>query len=104
MPSPVSCRYKYALWAISVVFAVLTQIACQRTESRVSAKETKTETRVSTSPIPVTTAAAVAREVPSFIQATGSLAADETSDVAPQASGQVVATPTGIGTFVKQGT
>jgi multidrug efflux pump subunit AcrA (membrane-fusion protein) len=104
MPSPVSCRYKYALWALPVVFAVLSQNACQRTESRVSAKETKTETRVATSPISVTTATAVAREVPSFIQVTGSLTADETSDVAPQGSGQVVATPANIGTFVKQGT
>ncbi|MGH9944276.1 MAG: efflux RND transporter periplasmic adaptor subunit, partial [Pyrinomonadaceae bacterium] len=33
----------------------------------------------------------------------GSLVADETSDVASQASGQVVATPVGVGAFVRQG-
>jgi multidrug efflux pump subunit AcrA (membrane-fusion protein) len=54
-------------------------------------------------PIVITTATAVAREVPSYIQATGSLSADETSDVAPQTSGQVVATPVGVGAFVRQG-
>ena len=54
--------------------------------------------------VAVTTAKAVAREVPSYIQATGSLIADESSDVAPQTSGQVVATPVNIGAFVRQGT
>jgi multidrug efflux pump subunit AcrA (membrane-fusion protein) len=54
-------------------------------------------------PITVTTTKAVAREVPSYIQASGSLTADETSDIAPQVSGQVVATPVGVGAFVRQG-
>lgn len=56
-----------------------------------------------TPPVTVTTATAVAREVPSYIQASGSLIADETSDVASQTSGQVVATPVGVGAFVRQG-
>jgi multidrug resistance efflux pump len=43
------------------------------------------------------------REVPSYIQATGSLIADETSNVAPQVSGQVISTPVNIGAFVRQG-
>lgn len=53
--------------------------------------------------IPVTTARAEAREVPATIEATGSLTAHETSDVASQASGQVISTPVGIGAFVRQG-
>ncbi|MBA2503821.1 MAG: efflux RND transporter periplasmic adaptor subunit [Pyrinomonadaceae bacterium] len=56
-----------------------------------------------TPPVAVTTASVMAREVPSFFQATGSLVADETSDVAPQTSGQVVATPVDVGAFVRQG-
>lgn len=55
-------------------------------------------------PIPVTTARAEAREVPATIEATGSLAAHESSDVASQASGQVISTPVGVGAFVRQGT
>jgi multidrug efflux pump subunit AcrA (membrane-fusion protein) len=51
----------------------------------------------------VTTARAESREVPSTIEATGSLAANETSDVASQASGQVISTPVGVGAFVRQG-
>ena len=83
--------------------------ACGRSESRADAKENEnvetrtTETTTTTAAISITTATAVAREVPSFIQATGSLIADETSDVAPQTSGQVVATPVGVGAFVRQG-
>ncbi len=53
--------------------------------------------------IQVTTAKAEARTVPTFIQATGSLAATETSNVAPQTSGQVAATPVNVGAFVRQG-
>ncbi|HEX7318199.1 MAG TPA: efflux RND transporter periplasmic adaptor subunit [Pyrinomonadaceae bacterium] len=54
-------------------------------------------------PVAVTTARAESREVPSFVQATGSLVAEETSDVASQGSGQVVSTPVGVGAFVRQG-
>jgi multidrug efflux pump subunit AcrA (membrane-fusion protein) len=91
-----------------VVALSLLGAACGRSESNVRAKEktdnTRIETRTTeTAPIAVTTATATAREVPSFIQATGSLIADESSDVAPQTSGQVVATPVGVGAFVRQG-
>jgi multidrug efflux pump subunit AcrA (membrane-fusion protein) len=55
-------------------------------------------------PVTVTTSTAVTREVPAYIQASGSLVAEESSDVAPQASGQVISTPVGVGAFVRQGT
>lgn len=87
--------------------------ACGRSESRANARgntsvaesttTTTTTTEAATAPVVVTTTKAVAREVPSFIQATGSLIANETSDVAPQAAGQVVATPVNVGSFVGQG-
>ncbi|MFP5262496.1 MAG: efflux RND transporter periplasmic adaptor subunit [Blastocatellia bacterium] len=51
----------------------------------------------------VSTSVAVSRQVAAFIQATGSFAADETSDVAPEASGQVAATPVDVGAFVSDG-
>jgi multidrug resistance efflux pump len=55
-------------------------------------------------PIPVATAPAVAQRVEATLQTTGSFIADETSDVAPQASGQVAATPVDTGAFVTAGT
>lgn len=53
--------------------------------------------------VPVTTVRAETRSVPSYIEATGSLVATETSDVASQTSGQVVATTVNVGAFVRQG-
>ncbi len=77
---------------------------CGKAASKPSVGENaRGESAAGASAIVVTTTKAVAREVPSYIQATGSLLADETSDVAPQVSGQVVATPVNIGAFVRQG-
>src|SRR4029453_13883186 len=40
---------------------------------------------------------------PITIEATGSFEADESSDVAPEASGRVVATPVDVGQYVREG-
>ena len=80
--------------------------ACGRSESKADTKakpKGAPDTTAEAAPITVTTAPAVGREVPSYIQATGSLVADETSDVASQTSGQVVSTPVNVGAFVRQG-
>jgi multidrug efflux pump subunit AcrA (membrane-fusion protein) len=55
------------------------------------------------SPVEVPSAPAVSQRVKAFVQATGSLVAIETSDVASQASGQIIATPVNVGAFVSQG-
>lgn len=95
------------LVCVMLAFALLLA-GCGRSESKADAKaangnEAPAGTAAEAAPVAVTTAKAVAREVPSYIQATGSLIAEESSDVAPQTSGQVVATPVGVGAFVKQG-
>ena len=53
--------------------------------------------------IEVTTAAAIKRELPRFFEATGSLAGDQQTDVAPQTSGKVVAVGVDIGSSVRRG-
>ncbi|HUQ33352.1 MAG TPA: biotin/lipoyl-binding protein, partial [Pyrinomonadaceae bacterium] len=53
--------------------------------------------------VDVTTAPAVTRELPRFLEATGSLAADEQTDVAPQISGKVTAVGVELGSYVRQG-
>lgn len=55
-------------------------------------------------PVQVSTVRVATRPVPAFIEATGSLAATETSNVASQGSGQVISTPVNVGAFVRQGT
>ena len=83
------------LLAASVVFA----ISCGGSKANVRKQET--------GPVPaaveVTTAAAITREVPGFFEATGSLAGDQQTDVAPQTSGKVVALGVDIGSYVKRG-
>ena len=96
-----------------VLAAALISAACGRSESKTAAKGPDNSggaragagrgNTPEAAPIAVTTATAVTREVPSYFQATGSLIAEETSDVASQVSGQVVATPVSVGAFVRQG-
>jgi multidrug efflux pump subunit AcrA (membrane-fusion protein) len=107
-------RYAAVLLTACVFAAALLAAACGRSESKTAAKGPDNSgggarsgagrgNTPEAAPIAVTTATAVTREVPSYFQATGSLIAEETSDVAPQVSGQVVATPVGVGAFVRQG-
>jgi multidrug efflux pump subunit AcrA (membrane-fusion protein) len=99
-----------------ILAAALLSAGCGRTESKADAAKTPGDgkggagrggaTKGSEAPAPpvaVTTAKAVARDVPSYFQATGSLLAQETSDVASQTSGQVISTPVSVGAFVRQG-
>lgn len=53
--------------------------------------------------VSVTTAQAKTQEEPVTLEATGSFEAEEASDVAPDGSGRVVATPVDVGQFVKHG-
>ena len=53
--------------------------------------------------VTVTTGKAISREIPAFIQSTGSLIADETSDVAPKVAGKVVNVSASVGQFISQG-
>jgi multidrug efflux pump subunit AcrA (membrane-fusion protein) len=53
--------------------------------------------------IDVTTAAAITRNLPRFIEATGSLAADEQTDVAPTVGGRVISVGVDLGSFVQKG-
>jgi multidrug efflux pump subunit AcrA (membrane-fusion protein) len=53
--------------------------------------------------VDVTTTTAITRDLPRFLEATGSLAADEQTDVAPQISGKVTAVGVELGSYVRQG-
>lgn len=53
--------------------------------------------------VDVTTASAIKRDLPRFFEASGSLAGDQQTDVAPQTSGKVVAVGVEIGSPVRRG-
>lgn len=54
-------------------------------------------------PVAITVAKTEVRNVPAYIQATGSLIADETSDIAPKVAGKVANVSVDVGDFVSQG-
>jgi multidrug efflux pump subunit AcrA (membrane-fusion protein) len=66
-------------------------------------KEETPATAAANAPVEVTTAAAIRRDLPRFFEATGSLAGDQQTDVAPQTAGKVVAVGVDIGSFVRRG-
>src|SRR5690606_12202941 len=53
--------------------------------------------------IPITVGRSEGRDVPAYIQATGSLVADEISNVAPKVAGKVSDVAVNVGDFVRSG-
>ncbi|MGD0133234.1 MAG: efflux RND transporter periplasmic adaptor subunit [Bryobacteraceae bacterium] len=80
--------------------ALLAAAGCSNSSKNVTLTEAATgPARV----LKVSTVRAVARQVSSSVQVTGSFLAEESSDVAPPAAGRVIATPVDVGAFVQEG-
>ena len=94
-----SGRLKLALALGALLALALLAVSCGGSKANVR----KDETAPTTKTVEVTTAAAIKRELPQFFEATGSLAGDEQTDVAPQTSGKVVEVGVDIGSAVKRG-
>jgi multidrug efflux pump subunit AcrA (membrane-fusion protein) len=88
------------LIVILVVAAILT-VACSSTRS--AGDRSNSNAEAGNAPIAVTVASTELRNVPAYIQATGSLTADEVSDVAPKAAGKVSNVSVNVGDFVSRG-
>ena len=89
---------------LAVLVVLLTVIvglveSCGGSKANVRKEEGATTPKV----IEVTTAAAIRRDLLDFFDATGSLAGDEQTDVAPQTAGKVVEVGVDIGSAVKRG-
>lgn len=91
---------KIALFIFSLVLAVgLAACSGSRAESNKNASANTAQPTV----VSVTTEAAVARDLPQFFEATGSLASDQQTDVAPTVGGKVVAVNFDVGGYVNRG-
>ncbi len=88
--------------AVFLSAALVLLSACGRSKAKTT-ENTNSAAPAETGPVAVATALSVSREVPAYIQATGSFTAVESSDVAPETSGQVIATPVDVGAFVMKG-
>jgi RND family efflux transporter MFP subunit len=83
---------------LPLLFVALLLSACS------SSKGTKNRTEnLPVTKVAISTAKATVRDVPAYIQATGSFIAEDSSDLAPAVGGRVAATPVEIGDFVKKG-
>jgi multidrug efflux pump subunit AcrA (membrane-fusion protein) len=82
--------------------AIATNLACSSSVSR-GEPRANSNAEAEPAPIAITVAKTEARNVPAYIQATGSLTADETSDVAPKVAGKIANVSANVGQFVTQG-
>ena len=85
----------------SVLIAGLTSSCGKSTPANATATNANTTDAEAT--IVVTTARSESRQVPAQIQATGSLVADEVSNIAPKVAGKISNISVNIGDFVSQG-
>lgn len=99
MRSKGNLRLAVLLLLLVAVGAFITSCGGSKANSRT--EETPANTQPA--PVEVTTAAAIKRDLPRFFEATGSLAGDQQTDVAPQTSGKVVAVGVDIGSQVRRG-
>jgi RND family efflux transporter MFP subunit len=94
-------KIKVAAVFLLLMASALFAISCGGSKANV--RNDQAGTAATPKAVDVTTATAIVRELPRFFEATGSLAGDQQTDVAPQTSGKVVALGVDIGTHVKRG-
>jgi RND family efflux transporter MFP subunit len=88
--------------AAMAVVAALLGAGCGQSKSVEAAKTGTQEPATGRTPV-VAVVQAATRMVSASVQVTGSFVAKESSDVAPEAAGRIVATPVDVGDFVQQG-
>jgi RND family efflux transporter MFP subunit len=92
--------YKITLFIFTLVFAAaLAACSGSRAESNKTANANAAQPTV----VNVTAAPAVLRELPQFFEATGNLASDQQTDVAPTVGGKIVAVNFDVGGYVNRG-
>jgi len=89
---------------LSVVLIISTVLSgCGKSESGTGNRQNNANSNSQSEVITITVDKSVAREIPAFIQSTGSLTADETSNIAPKVAGKVVNIYVNVGQFVASG-
>jgi multidrug efflux pump subunit AcrA (membrane-fusion protein) len=96
-------RNKFTLPAFALLVLALSLLASGCGRSAESKNKQAAAANATPEVVQVSTAAAITRELPRYTEATGSLAADEQTDVAPNVSGRVVAVGVDLGSYVQRG-
>src|SRR5688572_5840449 len=89
-------RIKRSFFALTAISALIATGCGSGTEA------TNTNTAAATS-VEITTAQPTLAQIPTYIEATGNLASDAQSDVAPAVGGKIVEVNFDIGSYVQQG-
>jgi multidrug efflux pump subunit AcrA (membrane-fusion protein) len=90
--------------ALALVAALGASAAsCGGSKAQANKKQEEAAAAPAPQAVDVTTAPAIVRDLPRFVEATGSLAADYQTDVAPIIGGRVVSVGVDLGSFVQKG-
>lgn len=95
-------NFKFVALAALLLACVASLAGCGRLSSA-NGKQQETTATTAPAAVEVSTVAAIKRDLPRFFEATGSLAGDQQTDVAPQTAGKVVAVGVEIGSEVRRG-
>src|SRR5690349_7879414 len=96
-----TAKFELVLFTLLLVAVGIFAAACRGSKANVRKEEPSANAQPAA--IEVTTVAAIKRDLPRFFEATGSLAGDQQTDVAPQTAGKVVGVGVDIGTYVRRG-
>ena len=88
------------LFTVVIVALSVLAVSCGGSKANVRSEATPIASPATPS---VTTAQAITRDLPRFFEATGSLAGDQQTDVAPSIAGKVVAVGVDLGSYVRRG-
>lgn len=93
------------LWSVLALTLALCAFAvsCNRSRAQANANNKAANPNATPEPVVVTSAAAIVRSLPRFIEATGSLGGDEQTDVAPNVGGRVSSVSVDLGSYVQKG-
>jgi multidrug efflux pump subunit AcrA (membrane-fusion protein) len=92
--------FKFAMTVCLSASAGLGLVACKRSAGQSNGAATASPTP---NVVQVSSSAAITRQLPQYFEGTGSLAANQQTDVAPETSGKVAAVGVDIGSSVRKG-
>ncbi|HEY0462154.1 MAG TPA: efflux RND transporter periplasmic adaptor subunit [Pyrinomonadaceae bacterium] len=91
--------FKFIIFAITAIGLSMFLAACSGSSAK-NNTNANTETKPN---VEVTTAPAVVREIPTYFEATGNLASDAQTDVAPTVGGKITEVNFDVGSYVNKG-
>ena len=91
------------IYKIAFIFSIFITSAVLFSACSGSKAEVNVNAQQDSGPITVTTASAQVQQIPTYFEATGTLASDAQTDVAPAVSGKIVAVNFDLGSYVTRG-